>query len=114
MLMDPSDISSRRGDSRTPSCVSGEVIIRGVTRAGRKFRPSDWAERLAGVFSTLAIDNRLGYSPYVQPVQIDGVKSVIVNKYLQEIDARAYDFVIGFGVDNDLVIEDWLSLPAAA
>ena len=28
-----------------------EVFIQGVTHSGRTFRPSDWAERLAGVMS---------------------------------------------------------------
>ncbi|HEY1226010.1 MAG TPA: DUF3579 domain-containing protein, partial [Ramlibacter sp.] len=29
-----------------------EVLIQGTTRDGRTFRPSDWAERLAGVLSS--------------------------------------------------------------
>jgi hypothetical protein len=29
-----------------------EVFILGVTQNGRTFRPSDWAERLAGVMSS--------------------------------------------------------------
>ncbi|MFW9621480.1 MAG: DUF3579 domain-containing protein, partial [Macromonas sp.] len=28
-----------------------EVLIQGVTSNGKTFRPSDWAERLAGVMS---------------------------------------------------------------
>jgi len=28
-----------------------EVFIQGITHDGRTFRPSDWAERLAGVMS---------------------------------------------------------------
>jgi len=30
---------------------SREIFIQGMTRDGRRFRPSDWAERLAGVMS---------------------------------------------------------------
>ena len=29
-----------------------EVFIQGVTHDGKTFRPSDWAERLAGVMSS--------------------------------------------------------------
>ena len=29
-----------------------EVFIQGITSDGRTFRPSDWAERLAGVMSS--------------------------------------------------------------
>lgn len=84
---------------------SDEIVIRGVTASGRIFRPGDWAERLAGILSTFDINHRLGYSPYVQPAQVDGIKSVIVSRSLKEIDARAYDFVLGFAHDNNLVIE---------
>lgn len=86
--------------------ASDEIVIRGVTASGRIFRPSDWAERLAGILSTFDIDNRLGYSPYVKPAQVDGIKSVIVSKSLKEINARAFDYVLGFARDNNLVIEE--------
>jgi hypothetical protein len=83
-----------------------EIIIRGITTTGRTFRPSDWAERLAGILSTFDEDNRLGYSPCVRPITLDGTKCVIVSKRLKEIDDRAYNFLLGFGRENDLVIED--------
>src|SRR5512146_2124975 len=35
------------------------VIIKGVTRSGRAFRPSDWAERLCGVLSTFGGDQQM-------------------------------------------------------
>ena len=35
--------------SVTPT--SSEIFIQGLTHAGRTFRPSDWAERLAGVMA---------------------------------------------------------------
>ena len=49
-----------------------EVFILGVTRAGRTFRPSDWAERLAGVMSQFRPGgpqpgSHLGYSPWCVP-----------------------------------------------
>lgn len=83
-----------------------EIIIRGITTSGRTFRPSDWAERLAGILSTFDEDNRLGYSPCVRPTTLDGIKCVIISKRLKEIDERAYNFLLGFGRENDLVIED--------
>jgi hypothetical protein len=83
-----------------------EILIRGITISGRTFRPSDWAERLAGILSTFDEDNRLGYSPCVKPTTLDGVKCVTISKRLKEIDERAYNFVLGFGRDNDLIIED--------
>jgi len=91
---------------------TSDVIIKGVTTAGRKFRPSDWAERISGVMSAFGADNRVSYSPYVRPVSIDGISCVVVSKKLQEVDPRAYQFVMSFAQDNDLTVLDgavWVS-----
>lgn len=82
------------------------IVIQGLTASGRPFRPSDWAERLSGVFSVLGVDHRLNYSPYVTPTAIDGVRCVVVDKQLEALDPRAYRFLLGFARDNELhVIE---------
>ena len=93
-------------DLNPPDAKPNEIIIRGITTSGRIFRPSDWAERLAGILSTFEEDNRLGYSPSVRPTVVDGIKSVIVSKHLKEIDERAYHFLLSFARENDLVIAD--------
>ncbi len=83
------------------------LIIHGLTRNGRTFRPSDWAERLSGVMSTFGGDRRMSYSPFVKPLTYEGVKSVVIDKKLQDVDARAFDFLLSFAMDNGLqVIED--------
>jgi hypothetical protein len=85
------------------------LLIFGVTRAGRAFRPSDWSERLCGVMSPFRPEGshspnaHLGYSPYVRPTLIDGERAVMVDSRLKDLDARAYEFVTGFAHDNDLV-----------
>jgi hypothetical protein len=84
-------------------------LIKGVTRHGKPFRPSDWAERLCGVMSPFRPGNvaaphaHLGYSPYVRPTVVDGVKAVMVDERLRALEPRAYDFVVCFARDNDLV-----------
>ncbi|PWB49195.1 MAG: hypothetical protein C3F18_10215 [Nitrosomonadales bacterium] len=80
------------------------IIIQGITQNGRTFRPSDWAERLSGVMSTFGGDRRMSYSPYVKPLNYEGVKSVVIDKKLQEVDARAFDFLITFARDNGLQV----------
>ena len=45
-----------------------KVFIQGVTKGGKAFRPSDWAERLAGTMSCFRPDGGsggrlIGYSP---------------------------------------------------
>lgn len=88
-----------------PDPTTRQLIIKGVTSSGHTFRPSDWAERLAGILSTFGLDSRINYSPYVHPTSIEGVKCIIVDSQLEEIDSRAWGFVMGFAKDNDLVVE---------
>ncbi len=62
-----------------------EVFIQGVTRDGKTFRPSDWAERLAGAMSSFRPDRPvgggigafIGYSPYCVPQVVGGVTSSV-------------------------------------
>jgi hypothetical protein len=104
-----------------PTVSTGsEVFIHGITRSGRRFRPSDWAERLAGVMSQFrpggAASNPsryLGYSPWCVPTVIDGTKCVVVNTALREYEPMAWDFVMNFARDNDLQISDACLLPEA-
>ena len=85
--------------------------IQGITAEGRAFRPSDWAERLAGVMSRFRPDGvaggmgaHIGYSPYCVPRTVDGVKCVIVNEALRDIEPMAWDFVMNFARDNGLKV----------
>jgi hypothetical protein len=89
----------------------GEIVIRGVTGAGRTFRPSDWAERLASVASHMGADNRLNYSPNVRPASRDGIRCVVINRDLEQEEARLFRFLLDFARQNDLVIVDGRQSP---
>ena len=82
------------------------VIIQGITRAGRAFRPSDWAERLCGVLATFGGDQQMRYSPFVRPILMDGVRCVFVKPALRTVEPRAYRFLLDFANDNELVVID--------
>ncbi|HEY0824438.1 MAG TPA: DUF3579 domain-containing protein [Ramlibacter sp.] len=93
------------------SSTAKEVFIQGVTRDGRTFRPSDWAERLAGVMSSFRPGgaqpgSHLNYSPWCIPTVIEGVKCVIVHRDLREYEPMAWDFVINFAKDNNLKVSE--------
>jgi hypothetical protein len=95
------------------------LYIRGLTTAGRTFRPSDWAERLAGAMSSFrprssAIGAHIGYSPYCVPRVVDGVKCVFVSEALKDIEPMAWDFVMNFARDNELQVVDCEPDAAAA
>jgi hypothetical protein len=83
-----------------------EFVILGLTRDGQPFRPSDWAERLCGVMSAFGGDHRMQYSPYVHPVTSNGVRCVVVDVRLEEVEPMAYRFLLGFAKDNELRTRD--------
>ncbi len=89
------------------SHTSKKVYILGVTQSGRAFRPSDWAERLAGVMSQFRPGgNRPGshiaYSPWCVPTSVHGVRCVVVDEALRGFDVMAWDFCMNFAKDNEL------------
>jgi hypothetical protein len=88
------------------STAPSAIIIQGITRSGRAFRPSDWAERLCGVLSTFGDDRQMRYSAFVHPVLMDGVRCVKVDTTLRQVEPRAYRFLLDFAGDNELVVID--------
>lgn len=97
-----------------------ELFIQGVTLDGRTFRPSDWAERLAGAMSSFRPGGahmgrmaHIGYSPYCVPNVINGIKCVVVNEALRELEPMAWDFVMNFARDNRLQVAEACLLPDA-
>src|ERR687897_3868322 len=83
-----------------------EYVIVGVTLDGKPFRPSDWAERLCGVMSAFGGNHRMQYSPFVHPISANGVRCVVVDVRLEEIEPMAYRFLISFAKDNELRVRD--------
>jgi len=91
-----------------------EVFIQGVTLAGKTFRPSDWAERLAGVMSQFRPGgarpgSHLSYSPWCIPSAVGGIKCVVVHPDLRDAEPLAWEFCMNFAKDNELqVFEAWM------
>ncbi|CAJ0694180.1 DUF3579 domain-containing protein [Ralstonia holmesii] len=93
-----------------------QFFIQGVTRDGKTFRPSDWADRLCGVMAQFRPagdtgDPRFTYSPYVRPVMSGGIRSVFVDERLRDIEPKALDFVLNFANDNNLQLVEACILP---
>ncbi|WP_082845586.1 DUF3579 domain-containing protein [Paraburkholderia caribensis] len=86
-----------------------EYVIQGITSNGREFRPRDWSERLVGAMSCFGPhvrgkDARLQYLCHVR-VAIEGTsKCVILDSRLRETEPLAFDFVLRFATDNDLIV----------
>jgi len=88
-----------------------KTYILGLTHSGRVFRPSDWAERLAGVMSsfrpaTSRANSRISYSPWCVPSSLNGVKCVIVSDALRDHNVMAWDFCLNFARDNELQTQE--------
>ena len=96
----------------SPECQ--EIVILGVTQSGDVFRPSDWAERLCGVVSHFSGDQRLCYSPYATPIVADGIKCVVIDARLRTSRPDAFEFLIGFARDNDLLLRNGREEPRSA
>ena len=95
---------------------SKEVFIQGITLDGKTFRPSDCAERLAGVMSQFRPGgaqpgSHLSYSPWCIPTTMGGAKCVVVNRDLRDHEPMAWDFVMNFAKDNQLLVAEVCLLP---
>ena len=89
-----------------------KLCILGVTEDGKAFRPSDWAERLAGVMSQFRPGgarpgSHLGYSPWCIPTTFEGHKCVVVDPELAQAEFMAWEFVLDFAHDNRLTVKEW-------
>ena len=103
--------ASQQNPGTIPGLMSKtrQYTIQGITQDGRTFRPSDWAERLAGAMSCFrpggtqgGIGAFIGYSPYCVPRTVGNVKCVIVDEALKALEPMAWDFVMNFARDNGL------------
>ena len=86
--------------------IPEKLIIEGITKTGKAFRPSDWAERLCGVMSVFGVDQQIRYSQHVRPILMDGVRCVFLEGRLALLEPRAYRFMLDFARDNDLNVFD--------
>ena len=93
-------------DTQSQSNLSHSLVIVGRTQDGKKFRPSDWAERLCGVMSAFGTEKRMKYSPYVSPGEWEGDKCVFIDGILYDISPIAYRFLANVAKDNDLMLVD--------
>jgi hypothetical protein len=98
------------------SSSAKEVFIQGVTLSGKTFRPSDWAERLAGVMSQFRPGgahpgSHLSYSPWCIPTTMGGVKCVVVHRDLRDAEPMAWDFCMNFARDNELQVAEACLMP---
>lgn len=96
-------MSSEPAENPEPE-LAGKIVIEGVTTEGRKFRPSDWAERMSGALSTFDRGRRIHYSPMLQPMARQGVKCVVVDPALKQLNPELFSYLMQFARSNRLRI----------
>lgn len=89
-----------------PNSDSTTLIITGVQDNNRKFRPSDWAERLSSLWAEFGRDQKLRYSSRVYPCMIGDDVCLIVSKSLSQYDPAGYEFILNFARENRLNIQE--------
>ena len=82
------------------------IIIQGITKKGKTFRPSDWSDRLSGILSSFDRGHRLAHHKFVRPQLINQVRCVIVDKQLESVNPDMFRFLMDFAGDNELQMCD--------
>ena len=83
-----------------------KIIIEGVTESGRKFRPSDWAERMSGALSTFGRDQRIQYSPMLQPMTLNGIKCITIDPQMKDSYPEMYSYIMRWVELNQLKVTE--------
>ena len=86
--------------------MSKEIIIQGLTRAGKPFRPSDGVDRMCSTYASFGADRKLKYSPYLKPKVVDGVRCLAVDMKLKDVNPEGYQQLMHFASENNLNVLD--------
>lgn len=85
---------------------TSKFIVRGINHSGKKFRPSDWVERLAGCAAVRDQRHRLVWSEELRPAYVDESKCLLVDSQLQRHAPETWNYVMQFIHSNDLQITE--------
>lgn len=77
------------------------LIIFGETCEGKKFRPSDWCDRLYGTLRVLG-DEAEEVAEYVHLVTYGGQRCIMIDGQLKDVHSGVYSFYTRFASDNNL------------
>ncbi len=84
-------------------CFLDEIIIKGTTEDGVKFRPSDWIDRLCGTLANFD-RQKMSYSIYLRPLVFNKMNCLAVKQQLKELNPGVYNFIMNFALENKLMV----------
>jgi len=80
-----------------------KLVIESIKEDGKRFRPSDWIERISATLGTFGPDHRLHYAESVKPAIVNGEKCLVVDQNaLEEKDPATFDYIMQFAKSNQL------------
>jgi len=82
--------------------VECRYIIEGFTEDGRKFRPSDWIDRIASMMASYGTAHRLVFSDLLHPELYNGQKCLIIDTRLEQENPGMFEYVMNFAKTNNL------------
>lgn len=82
------------------------LVIESVSEDGRRFRPSDWIERISTQAATFGANHKIHYSKSVQPRMVNGSKCLVVEQSLQDENPKVYDHIMSFVKANNLRVRE--------
>ncbi|MBM4222760.1 MAG: DUF3579 domain-containing protein [Gammaproteobacteria bacterium] len=77
--------------------------IQGISTCREVLRPTDWAQRFAGNFSTFD-KGRIQYSKHIYPSTIENVTSLICDSFIEEAYPLFWKEIMAFAKNNCLII----------
>lgn len=80
------------------------VIIEGELPSSEVLRPRNWAERFAGNLASYGADRRLRFSTALEPVMINNIKCLRMDKSLRESHPQIFHDVLGFASGHRLAV----------
>ena len=86
--------------------VDGMLVVESIVEDGRRFRPSDWIERISTSLASFGRDHRLHYSASVRPCIINGEKCLVIDQSLQDSNPAAYEHILQFVTSNRLKMHE--------
>lgn len=80
-----------------------KLVIESVKEDGKRFRPSDWIERISANMGSFGPDHRLHYAETVKPGIVNGEKCLIVDQdQLERNNPEAFNYIMHFAKSNHL------------
>jgi hypothetical protein len=82
-----------------------KYIIEGFTEEGKKFRPSDWIDRIASMYASYGASHRLVFSDFLHPELYQGKKCLIIDTELEVKNPAMFEYVMNFAKSNNLKMQ---------